>query len=134
MGDLDRITVVKGIFRPYRDLQTRLVARSSLANHMRSCSSKHLCLMIHAIGVICNRTPSIRSPTRLFLKSVIADGTSQLMGLLRCSNKVNPLFATYFKSASQWESCLDFRYCLVKIKKKMTCVIPKCWVNFDVLW
>lgn len=128
MGDLDGITVVKGIFRPYRDLQTRLVARSSLANHMRSWPSKHLCFMIHAIGVICNRTPSICSPTRLFLKSVIADGTSLLMGLVRCSNKVIPLLATYFQSATQWEICLDFRYCW--IFPKMTCVIPKCWVNW----
>lgn len=96
MGDLHGITIVKGIFRPYRDLQTLLVARSSLANHMRSWPSKHLFFLIHAISVICNRTPSICSPTRLFLKSVIADGTSQLMGLVRCSNKVNPLLATHF--------------------------------------
>lgn len=130
MGDLDGITVVKGIFRPYRDLQTRLVARSSLANHMRSWPSKHLCFMIHAIGVISNRTPSICSPTRLFLKSVIADGTSQLMGLVRCSNKVNPLLATYFQSASQWKSCLEDIVWLKIFFSKMTRVIPKSWVNW----
>lgn len=70
----------------------------------------HPRFMIHAISVICNRTSSIFSRTRLFLKSVIADGTIQLMGLCYVQRKL-----PHFQSANQWDRSLDFRCCFPKL-------------------